>query len=531
MRKKQRVLATLLAAAVAFGMTACKQQAEPTLPEEEIPAKPPVQQETVPDASEPGLPEESISKEQASLVDSDLMLHRLEDNLLDPVAAAIRLNQKDSSMKTELNAALLQEVAGFLCQNYTVLRFNAQVDLRGAVYMNIIGDKESHDVYVQQWINGDGEEKTFVQVEEGDMMGQYVYDPTTYGALLEVLNGWQYENTITVEGDYQLLDSMEQLERLKSGHYKMAYLQQYGEQLLFGVKSANHGIFESINTGTGETLYSFQTEKPVLDVRKTSLEGYDYYVITKDSVHYRSIDDAGLKLEFSIPKSVQEKMLKRSDLPLFDVDYVNDELVYVSEEGVILSNQAGKRNDLILRHEALYTLLNLEAESEQIPVYAAPKLLYNGRMIVSPILLQGEKQQWVGFSIFNLMNGTSKDVLFDSMDSFMYPDDQTVRIYDGQKIYEMDIFTREVVEQQWSCAVNETAFVDDMQKMIFWRKTMDHKAELLTVSLSAPEQERCLLTVNGDNSELYGKAGDYALVGWSDGNGDFMAVVNCAAEE
>ena len=60
---------------------------------------------------------------------------------------------------------------------------------------------------------------------------------------------------------------------------------------------------------------------------------------------------------------------------------------------------------------------------------------------------------------------------------------------------------------------------------------MDHKAELLTVSLSEPEQERCLLTVNGDNSELYGKAGDYALVGWSDGNGDFMAVVNCAAEE
>ncbi len=536
MKKQYRALGALLAGAMALTMAACEKQAEPEI----IPEVPPVKEELIlPDASEPGLPEVSVSKEQASLVDSDLMLHRLEDNLLDPVAASIRLDQKDSSMKTQLNAALLEEVAGFLCQNYTVLRFNAQVDLRGAIYMNVIGEKKVHDVYVQQWLNGDGVEQTFVQVEEDGMMGQYVYDATTYGALVEVLEGWQYENNVVLDGPYRKLRSEEQLKRLNSSYYKLEYLLQYGEDLLMGLQSANHTVFESISTRTGRTRYSIDVEKPVLDVRNTAMEGYDYYIVTRDSVHYRSIDDTGLKLDFSIPQTVQEKLLKRSDLPLFDVDYVKDELVYASEEGIVLSNQAGKKEKLVLKNEHLYDLLllneeesekNKENQEELVPVYAAPKLMNNGRMIICPILLQGESDQWVGFSIVNLMNGTSKNSLFGKMDSFCYPDDETIRIYDSKMIYEMDIHTLAVQEQGWDHQVNETPLICDMNEMLLWRQTMDHKGELAAVPLAAPDQERSLLIVEGDRVKVHGKTEDYALISWSDGDGDSMAVVLCSPQ-
>lgn len=521
-----------MAGAMVLTMAACELQTEEP---EIVPAEPPAKEEVIiPDASEPGLPEVSVTKEQASLVDSDLMLHRLEDNLLDPVAAAIRLDQQDGSMKTQLNAALLEEVAGFLCQNYTVLRFNAQVDLRGAIYMHVIGEKKVHEVYVQQWINGEGVEQTFVQVEEDGMMGQYVYDPSTYNALLEVLEGWQYENHVVLDGSYRKLRSEEQLERLNSRYYKLEYLLQYGENLLMGLQSANHTVFESISTRTGRTRYSIEVEKPVLDVRNTSLEGYDYYIVTRDSVHYRSIDDTGLKLDFSIPQAVQEELLQRSDLPLFDVDYVNDELVYASEEGIVLSNQAGKQQKLVLRNEQLYSLLSLDEEEQTledpVPVYAAPKLMNNGRMIVCPILLQGENDQWVGFSIVNLMNGTSKNSIFSSMDSFCYPDDETIRVYNGKMIYEMNIYTLEVSEQGWDCEVNETPLIHDMNEMLLWRQTMDHKGELVSVPLAAPEQERSLMTIEGDRVQVHGKTEDYALISWSDGDGDSMAVVLCSPQ-
>ena len=70
-----------------------------------------------------------------------------------------------------------------------------------------------------------------------------------------------------------------------------------------------------------------------------------------------------------------------------------------------------------------------------------------------------------------------------------------------------------------------------MKEMVLWRSAMDYKGELVAVSLGETAEEQQLLTTEGDWVEVYGKAGDYVLMSWSDGNGDVLAVVNCAAAQ
>ena len=535
MKKNKRVIAALLAGLLILSFAACrKEEAEqPQLPEELVQEELPQEQPEV----------EAPKKEQASLVDSNLMLSRLKDNLEAPLSTAARLKE-DSSVKIDLTPELLNEISGFLCQNFTVLRYTAAVDLSNCLYLQIIGDKEIHDVYVTQWTDSERETHTFVQVEEEGMMGQYIYDKTTYPAMMELLESWEYENTMTVSGEYQPLTTTEYLQGLQDGSYRLTQLYQYGDQLILELESdAMEGcLFEFIDADSGDTVQTIALPKKALDVRSTSLEGYDFYIMTEDSIHYRSAEDFGLKLDFGLPQSVKDKLLKNMDEPLFDVDYIQDLLVYVSDQGVVLSNQSGKRNDLLLKHERLVELLNLNAEEEKRPLaqekeeltayYAAPQLMNNGKIIVCPILIRGEVDQWVGCSVFNLMNGSFKDYVeeFDHIDRFSYPDEQTILTLGEESYTTMDVLTREFSSQEWSSKTNETTFLCSRDRLLTWRKGMEYSNELL---LSTPDTEATslLLSAQGDRFMVHGATEDYALISWSDSQGDMMAVVSLFEEK
>lgn len=534
MKKNKRVIAALLAGLLILSFAACrKEEAEqPQLPEEPVQEELPQEQPEV----------EAPKKEQASLVDSNLMLSRLKDNLEAPLSTAARLKE-DSSVKTDLTPELLNEISGFLCQNFTVLRYTAAVDLSNCLYLQIIGDKEIHDVYVTQWTDSERETHTFVQVEEEGMMGQYIYDKTTYPAMVELLESWEYENTMTVSGEYQPLTTTEYLQGLQDGSYRLNQLYQYGDQLILELESdAMEGcLFEFIDADSGDTVQTIALPKKALDVRSTSLEGYDFYIMTEDSIHYRSAEDFGLKLDFGLPQSVKDKLLKNMDEPLFDVDYIQDLLVYVSDQGVVLSNQSGKRNDLLLKHERLIELLNLNAEEkrplaqekeELTAYYAAPQLMNNGKIIVCPILLRGEVDQWVGCSVFNLMNGSFKDYVeeFDHIDRFSYPDEQTILTLGEESYTTMDVLTREFSSQEWSSKTNETTFLCSRDRLLTWRKGMEYSNELL-LSTPGTEDTSLLLSAQGDRFMVHGATEDYALISWSDSQGDMMAVVSLFEEK
>lgn len=535
MKKNKRVIAALLAGLLILSFAACrKEEAEqPQLPEELVQEELPQEQPEV----------EAPKKEQASLVDSNLMLSRLKDNLEAPLSTAARLKE-DSSVKIDLTPELLNEISGFLCQNFTVLRYTAAVDLSNCLYLQIIGDKEIHDVYMTQWTDSERETHTFVQVEEEGMMGQYIYDKTTYPAMMELLESWEYENTMTVSGEYQPLTTTEYLQGLQDGSYRLNQLYQYGDQLILELESdAMEGcLFEFIDADSGDTVQTIALPKKALDVRSTSLEGYDFYIMTEDSIHYRSAEDFGLKLDFGLPQSVKDKLLKNVDEPLFDVDYIQDLLVYVSDQGVVLSNQSGKRNDLLLKHERLIELLNLNAEEEKrsfaqekeelTAYYAAPQLMNNGKIIVCPILLRGEVDQWVGCSVFNLMNGSFKDYVeeFDRIDRFSYPDEQTILTLGEESYTTMDVLTREFSSQEWSSMTNETTFLCSRDRLLTWRKGMEYSNELL-LSTPGTEAISLLLSAQGDRFMVHGATEDYALISWSDSQGDMMAVVSLFEEK
>lgn len=535
MKKNKRVIAALLAGLLILSFAACrKEEAEqPQLPEELVQEELPQEQPEV----------EAPKKEQASLVDSNLMLSRLKDNLEAPLSTAARLKE-DSSVKIDLTPELLNEISGFLCQNFTVLRYTAAVDLSNCLYLQIIGDKEIHDVYVTQWTDSERETHTFVQVEEEGMMGQYIYDKTTYPAMMELLESWEYENTMTVSGEYQPLTTTEYLQGLQDGSYRLNQLYQYGDQLILELASdAVEGcLFEFIDADSGDTVQTIALPKKALDVRSTSLEGYDFYIMTEESIHYRSAEDFGLKLDFGLPQSVKDKLLKNIDEPLFDVDYIQDLLVYVSDQGVVLSNQSGKRNDLLLKHERLIELLNLNAEEEKRPLaqekeeltayYAAPQLMNNGKIIVCSILLRGEVDQWVGCSVFNLMNGSFKDYVeeFDHIDRFSYPDEQTILTLGEESYTTMDVLTREFSSQEWSSKTNETTFLCSRDRLLTWRKGMEYSNELF-LSIPGTEDTSLLLSAQGDRFMVHGATEDYALISWSDSQGDMMAVVSLFEEK
>ncbi len=533
MKQWKRAIAALLTGVMVLSLAACqKEPEEPELPEEPV-------QEELPLEPQPEV--EAPQKEQASLVDSNLLLRRLKDNLQAPLSTAARLKE-DSSVKTDLTPALLEEIGGFLCQNFTVLRYTAAVDLSDCLYLQIIGEREIHDIYVTQWVDSEKETHTFVQIEEDGMMGQYIYDKTTYPAMMELLESWEYENVMSIDGKYQLLTESELTQGIMDGTYTLKRMLQYGDQLVLELDSPSMegSLFEIINVKTGRTVQRFAIPKKALDVRSTDLDGYDFYIMTEDTIHYRSSSDHNLKLDFSLPQSVKEKQITGINEPLFDVDYIQNLLVYVSDEGVVLSNQAGKKHSILLRHERLNKLLNLNSEEDKnLPneegmtaVYAAPQLMNNGKLIVCPILLRGEVDKWVGFSVFNLMNGTFKDYVdeFAVIDSFSYPDEQTLLTRGKTSYTAMNVLSREFVTQDWTHATNENVYLCSMDQLLIWSKGMEYRNELLLSAVDG-EEERHVLSAQGDRFAVHGATERYVLVSWSDSQGECMALVDCSVED
>ncbi len=534
MNKLKQAIGGFLAVSILFLGSACAATTKPPV-EEPVPETPVIDENTIPGADEPGLPE-TKPLEQAGLVDSDLMLHRLEDNLLDPIAVAVRLSQSDNSTLTQLTPAVLEEIAGFICQNYTVLRSPAQVSLGGAIQIEIYGEEDKHIVYIQQWIDGEGKEHSFVQVEENGIMGQYIYDPITYDAIEEVLKSWQFENRVSVDGKYKLLNTADYQYDLRSKHYKLNYLLQFEEKLLLGLdsNSSEHNYMVVVDSVSGRMLQNIQIDKPILDVRYSHLEGYDFYIITKDSIHVRSISDPELKLDFSIPQNIRDDMLRENAYPLFDLNNVKDELVYISDDGLVYSNQLGTKNKLLLKHEDLYELLNInrdadEASHEEITaMYTAPQIMNDGRTAVCPILISGEEDKWAGFSLVNLANGTAQHYIdeFSHISSFEYSDDNTLIVYGERSVFQMNIVTREIKSLDWTHKVHEEPFLRGFESILLWRHSMDYGHELLLKSLGVDEatETPAFLTLQGDRIRIYGSTESLVLFGWSDSEGDFMAV-------
>ncbi len=544
MNKLKQALGGFLAGSLLLLSSACTATVKPPV-EEPVPETPAVDENIIPGADEPGLPE-TKPLEQAGLVDSDLMLHRLGDNLLNPVSVAVRLSQSDNSTLTQFTPAILEEIAGFICQNYTVLRSPAQVSLGGAIQIEVYGEKDNHVVYIQQWIDGEGKEHSFVQVEEDGIMGQYIYDPITYDALEEVLKGWQFENHVALDGKYKRLTSADYQYDLRSKHYNLKYFLQFNDKLLLGLdsNSSEHNYMVVINSVSGRVMQSIEVNKPILDVRRSNLEGYDFYIITKDSIHIRSINDSELKLDFSIPQNIRDDMLHESEYPLFDLDNAKDELVYISNEGLVFSNQLGTKNKVLLKHEDLYELLEINKENDEavhenlIAMYIAPKIMNDGRIAVCPILVRGEEDKWAGFSLANLSNGTVQHYIddFSRITNFEYPDDNSLIVYGERSIFKMNTITREIKSLDWSCNVYEEPFLRGSESILLWRHSMDYGHELLIKPLSvdesteANEDAPAFLTIQGDRIQIYGSTEDFVLFGWSDIDGDFMAVAKFPAE-
>ena len=517
MKNKNKIISFLLAVLMIFSAGGCKKE---TIDEEIQQEETPVEQPHKPQKPKP-------EKEQANLVDSDLMLRRVKQNLLSPLSAKIRLKEFPV-LRGELSSELLEEIADLICQNYTVIRERIKVDLDEAISLQLIGGEKTQNIYINSWTNENNEEFTLVQVEEDNLMGRYIYDKTTLPALEELLSFYEEENLLEIDGECVILTSDERLEKINSEDFEVDYVMNFGENILLGFISKNNShknYFEIIDKKNANTIQSFEFAEEIVDVKKSDLEAYDYCIFTEKSVHYRNIADETLQFDFEIAENIQENIYSELKQPLFDFDYINNEVVYISDKGLILSNQSGKRQDLLLRNEDLYRLF--DKTSEDFLYYAEPQIMDKGRIIVCPIFqkINTNTKKCLGFSLFNLMNGTSKNYInqFADIESFRYLDEETMLICGKDTVYSFDIITREVQGREWTSANNEEVYFHNFEDMFVYRQNMDYQSQIIQKSLENGE-EKVILDIFGDNFEIYAVGENCFLLGWEDAQGEFAAI-------
>ena len=514
MKNKNKVISFLMALLLVFASSGCQKETDDEVIQEEAP----IEQVQKPQKPKP-------EKEQANLVDSDLMLRRVKENLLSPISAKIRMNEFPIT-RAELSTELLEEIADLICQNYTVVKERIKADLTQAISLELIGDKKTQTIYINSWTDENGEEYTLVQVEEDNLMGRYIYDKTTLPALEELLSFYEEENLLKVDGECVILTSDQNLEKIYNEKFAIDCFMNFDENILLGFiskNSSNKNYFEIIDKKSGNTIRSFEFAEKIVDVKKSDLEAYDYCIFTEKSVHYRSISDENLQFDFEIAENIQENIFSELKQPLFDFDYINNEVVYISEEGLVLSNQSGKRQDLLLRNESLYRLL--DKTDEDFLYYAEPQIMDKGRIIVCPIFQKTNVKKCLGFTLFNLMNGTSKDYIsqFSDIESFKYLDEEKMLICGKDTVYSFDVVTREVQSREWSCANNEDIYFQDFENMFVYRQNMNYQSQIIQKSLKDGE-ETVILNIDGDNFEIYAAGEKCLLLGWEDAQGEFAAV-------
>lgn len=488
-------------------------QEEPAAPE------PPVQEAPLPPQEEEG------SLTEASPAQADRMLASLGKNLLSPLSATVRLGS-DSTLRTQLGGELLRELAGFLCQGGERLSGQERepLDRQGAITLEVLGELSSQQVIVQQKTLSDGSLRTVAQVQEQDWVSQYSYDPSTYDAMAELLSYWQVENLLEPQGNCQVLGSKQHLLDLRYGQYSISHLLQLDQTLLIHFDAGERGTsyLDLVDCQNGRTRRSEIYPEPILALRPSLLAGYDYCAVQKSAIHFRSSQDSSAALDFQLPQSVLGQLLDLPGQALFDLDPIEDSLVYISPEGLVLSNQSGQRRDLLLRHEHLQELLGPEGQEAH---YVSPILLNSGRLILCPILL--EDGSWAGFSIFNLMNGVSRDYVG------LWAQIKELRPLDGQSILLLgegwaerwDVVNRQTLQRRlWQDGPADQSLYANTAHRLVLRRSMDNHQELLLAPYDG-SAETSVLTLQGDYFRLYGTTEDYALCGWSDSQGETMALV------
>ena len=493
----------------------------------------PAQEEPVPPetpAEEAPLPpqEEEPALTEASPAQADRMLASLGKNLLSPLSATVRLGA-DSALRTQLNSQVLQELAGFLCQGGERLsgQDREPLERQGAITLEVLGELSSQQVLVQQKTLSDGSLRTIAQVQERDWVSQYSYDPSTYDAMSELLSYWQVENLLEPQGNCQVLSSKGHLLDLRYGQYSISNLLQLNETLLIHFDAGERGAsyLDLVDCQNGRTRRSELFAQPVLALRPSLLSGYDYCAVQESSIHFRNSQDSSAALDFQLPERVRENLLDLPGQALFDLDPIEDSLVYISSEGLVLSNQSGQRQDLLLRHEHLQELSLGSQEAH----YVSPLLLGNGRLVLCPILL--EDGSWGGFSIFNLMNGVSRDYVG------LWAQIKELRPLDGQSILLLgegwaerwDVVNRQTLQRRlWQDGpADESRYANSLSRLVL-RRSLDNRLELLLAPYDG-SAESSVLQVQGDYFRLYGTTEDYALCGWSDSQGESMAVVSLSS--
>ena len=540
--KNKKLLTLLTVFALVLAVTACQTvQEAPEKPEPQTPEKPVPEETVVPPSPavpvSPVMPEPMTKPaEQAHGTEADQIIERLRDNLHYPTTAVIRTQGQDSQTKINITPELLEELAGFLCNNYTVVKTpmegGADLESRASIY--VAGEENASFVQIFWQLDENDEREMVAWIQEEDTVAQYRYDYSTYRALLEVLAENQYANTVELEGKFQYIRSAYELDELNPKTYNIHHALQFEDQLLYCLSASdgeNMNYFEAVSTETGKSLYTFPFKGEIMDIRKTSLDNYDYCIITKDMIAYRSSKNQKVELDFTLPKAVSSNLYKGMEgQKLFDLDYINDELVYISNEGVVLSNKSGKRQDLLLSHDRLYEALELinDGDREFAPRYAAPKLLYNGKYLVCPILVPGSQDGWAGMTLFNLANGTYEDYIgsFEPMiQDFAYPDDETIVVKSAGGFSRMELPLKTIVSYGDETGTNEVQYSFDSERFVIYTTDMNYNGKMYVWNEETPQTHRMLLDVKGDYFTILDVTEDYILCGFSDSYGSCLLMV------
>lgn len=526
--RKHKLIAMILAAVFVMSTTACQNKEEPNEPE----PSPEEQQEQQDPAIQPPKMED-----QANSVQADKMIQDLSVNLREAKSAGIHVDGQSSQIKIEITPQLLEEISGFLCQNYTLLK--TPIDLsetrEDEITLYATGEESTSFVEIYWRRNQNDEKEMIALIQEDGVVASYRYDYTTYRALSEVINQMQYENEVILTGKYIPVRSANPLDKLFEQDYTVSHVLQFDKNVLYCISAPSKekpSYFEVIDTEAERSLISFAFDEEVVDVQKVQFDDFDYCIITNDAIHYRSSRNKNIKQDYPIPGAIKKELLEGTiNQTRFDLDYINNVLVYISKEGVALSDRSGKRKDTLLSHSRLYELLDLidDGDEESAPRYVSPKLMNDGKTIICPIWVPASSQGWAGVTIFNLSNGTYQDYIgtFEpQIQRFTYPDKQTMIVESANGFCKMDLPTREISRQKCEHAANEAIFSYDTKQILTYETNMNYEGQLYLQEKKDSHTQRILLNVKGDYFKIYGVTENYVLCGYSDIYGSRLVLIS-----
>lgn len=535
MKTTKKITAWLLAAAILFSLGACAlNQGEAELPpEKETP--PGEDMETTEDFLQPlPVPEPT---EQADPSTADVMMERLKANMVSAQWAVIRLRDQDVQTKIDITPQLLEEIAYLLCQNYTVLQnpMEGGREMDNEIMLQVKQQGGESIVQVFKRRDQDGNRDMVAWVQEGDIVAQYQYSYEVFQALLEAVENNEYENEVELEGEYIKVRSQYNMESFPPQQYTIGHFYQFGEILLY-CYSANTGgrssYFELIDGATGQSLHRFQVDEPIVAVEASTVEGYDFRVATPKSLHYYNAQNPGQTMTFQLPSSVAAALTEEGNgyEARFDYNALNNLLVYVSPEGVVLSNRDGSRNDILLRHDRLpQALEKAQAVLEEgaQPRYTEPRLMNNGKTLICPIIIPGSG--WAGVTVFSLSSGTYRDYIADfaplNVEFFSYPSDTALLAHGQSAIVKMEVPSASLSLAQLTPDVGDEVYSYDMESIITLSQDMHYQGELLLQKYSQPQSQRVLLEVKGDYFNIVGVSQNYVLCRYADVYGTKMILV------